>query len=174
MGNAFCPDQCCSAFLLPHCTPVWKADLHRCIAVTQACCEPVLQSSTEQWGMQCALPSAAVHFCWLTAYLYEEQTSIGATAVSQACCEPVLQSSTQQWGMHFALNSAAVHFCWVTAHLYEQQISTGVTAVAQGCCQPGLQSSTDQWGMHFTQTSAAVHLTCDIMPAVSLFYREQH
>ncbi len=31
------------------------------IAVTQACCEPVLQSTTEQWEMHFALISAAVH-----------------------------------------------------------------------------------------------------------------
>ena len=40
------------------------------IAVTQACCEPVLQSNTEQWGMHFALPSAAVHLSWFTAHLY--------------------------------------------------------------------------------------------------------
>ena len=54
-------------------------------AVTQACCEPVLQSTTEQWPMHVALHSAAVHFCWLTAHLYEEQTSIDVFAVTQAC-----------------------------------------------------------------------------------------
>ena len=32
------------------------------IAVTQACCEPVLQSNTEQWGMRFTLVTAAVHF----------------------------------------------------------------------------------------------------------------
>ncbi len=32
-------------------------------AVTQACCELVLQSSTEQWGMHFALSSAAQHCC---------------------------------------------------------------------------------------------------------------
>ena len=31
------------------------------IAVTQACCEPDFQSSTEQWEMHVALLSAAVH-----------------------------------------------------------------------------------------------------------------
>ena len=30
VGNAFCPDQCCTAFLLVHCTPVWRANLHMC------------------------------------------------------------------------------------------------------------------------------------------------
>ena len=41
-------------------------------AVTRACCEPVLQSSTGQWGMHFALSSAAVPWCWVTAHLYEE------------------------------------------------------------------------------------------------------
>ena len=43
-----------------------------------------------------ALTSAAVHFCWLTAHLYEEQISIGVAAVTQACYEPALQSTTEQ------------------------------------------------------------------------------
>ena len=85
------------------------------IAVTQVSCEPVLQSSTEQWGMQFALPSAAVHCYWVTAHLYEEQISVGVIAVTQVSCEPVLQSSTEQWGMQFALPSAAVHF-WLSLH----------------------------------------------------------
>ncbi len=66
------------------------------IAVTQACCEPVLQSTTEQSGIQFAQTIAAVQFCCLTGHLYEEQISIGAIAVTQACCEPVLQSTTEQ------------------------------------------------------------------------------
>ena len=82
--------------------------------------EPVLQSTTEQWGMQFAQSCVAVHFCKLTAHLYEEQISIGAIAVTQACCEPVLQSTTEQWGMHFAQTIAAVHFGWLTAHLKSQ------------------------------------------------------
>ncbi|DBA89324.1 TPA: hypothetical protein ACH3X2_004768 [Trebouxia sp. C0005] len=40
-----------------------------------ACCEPVLQSSTEQWGMHFAQTSAALHVCWLTAHLYEFMNS---------------------------------------------------------------------------------------------------
>jgi len=31
------------------------------IAVSQGCCQPVLQSSLEQWGMHFAKNSAAVH-----------------------------------------------------------------------------------------------------------------
>ena len=47
-----------------------------------ACCEPVLQSITEQWGLHHALTSAAVHWCCITAHLYEEQISIGVNAVT--------------------------------------------------------------------------------------------
>ena len=81
--------------------------------------------------MQFALPSAAVHFCCVTAHLYEEQISICVIAVTQTCCEPVLQSTTEQWGMYFALTSAAVHVYWLSAHLYKEQVSIGVIAVAQ-------------------------------------------
>ena len=91
--------------------------------MTQACCGPVLQSSTEQWGLRFALTSVELHLSWLTAHLYEEQTSIGVSAVTQSCCEPVLQSSTDQWGMHFAQTSVALHLSWLTAHVYEEQIS---------------------------------------------------
>ncbi len=81
--------------------------------------------------MHFALIIAAVHFCWLTAHLYEEQTSIGVIAGRQACCEPVLPSTSQQWGMQFAQTSAAVHLSWLTAHLYEEQFSIGVYVVTQ-------------------------------------------
>jgi len=99
--------------------------------VTQASCEPELQSSTEQWKMPFALPSAAVHGYWVTAYLYQEQISMGVIAVTQISCEPVLQSSTEQWGLHVALNRAAVHWCWVTALMSEGHISIGSFAVTQ-------------------------------------------
>ena len=71
------------------------------VAVTQACCEPILQSSTEQWEPHFALTIAAVHLCWLTAHMYVEQVSTGVSAVAQASCEPVLQSSTEQGEMHY-------------------------------------------------------------------------
>ena len=66
------------------------------VAVTQACCEPVLQSSTEQREIHSAQTSAAVYICWFSPHLYEEQFPIGVIAVTQACCEPVLQSSTEE------------------------------------------------------------------------------
>jgi len=53
------------------------------IAMTQSCCEPVLQSSNEQWGSYSALTSAAVHWCCITVHLYEKQVSIGVFALTQ-------------------------------------------------------------------------------------------
>jgi len=73
-------------------------------AVTQACCQAILQSSTEQWRMHFALTSVAVRYSWVTAYLYVEQILIGVIAVTQACCQAVLQSSTEQWGMQVCLD----------------------------------------------------------------------
>ena len=46
-------------------------------AMTQACCRPVLQSSTEQWGMHFATSNAAMQWWWVTAHLYEQQILIG-------------------------------------------------------------------------------------------------
>ncbi len=48
-----------------------------------SCCEPVLQSSTGQWGMHFALSSAAVQWCWVTAHLYEEEIFTGVFAATQ-------------------------------------------------------------------------------------------
>ena len=78
----------------------------------------------------------AMHWCCISAHLYEEQFSIGEIAVAQACCEPVVQSSTDQRGSYFALTSAAVHWYCLTAYLYAEQISVGVIEVAQACCEP--------------------------------------
>ncbi len=94
----------------------------------------LLQSSTEQWGVHLARINAAVHRCWITAHLSEQQIFIGAVAVTQGCCEPVLQSSTEQCGVHLARTNAAVHCCWVTAHLSEQQIFIGANAVTHALC----------------------------------------
>ena len=51
------------------------------IAVAQACCEPVLQSNTEQQGSYIALTSAAVHWSCITAHLCEGQISTGLIEV---------------------------------------------------------------------------------------------
>ena len=58
-------------------------------AVTQGCCQPVSQSTTEQWESCIALTSAAVHWCSITLHLYEKQISIGVLAGTQGCCQPV-------------------------------------------------------------------------------------
>ncbi len=91
------------------------------IALAQACCEPVLQSSTEQWGSYSALTSAAVHWSCINPHLYEQQVSIGVIAVAQACCEPVLRSSTEQWESYSAVTSAAVHWSCINAHLMKSK-----------------------------------------------------
>ena len=80
-------------------------------ALTQACCEPVLQSSTDQWGIHFALSKAAVYWFWVTALLYEQQIFIGLIAGTQDVHQPVLQSSSDKWGMHSALSSTAEHWC---------------------------------------------------------------
>ena len=54
----------------------------RVIAVTQACYEPVLQSSTEQWGVHFANTRAALHWYRVTAHLCEHQISKDLTVVT--------------------------------------------------------------------------------------------
>ncbi len=98
--------------------------------MTQACCKPVLQSSTEQWERFFALTSAAVHVV-ASLQLYEEQVSIGVDAVAKAYCDPVLQRSTEQQGSCFVLTIAALLWCCITANLSEEQISICGTAVTQ-------------------------------------------
>jgi len=156
VGVAVCQDECCTALVLSDCALIWKANLHW-FAVPQGCCQPGLQSSTRQWVLQFAGINVAVHWWWVTAHLYGEQSSTGAFAVPQSWCQPGLQSSTEQWVLQFAGINVAVHWCWVTAHLYGKPISTGVLAVPQGCFQPGLQSSTGQWVLQFAEINVAVH-----------------
>ena len=92
--------------------------------------------------MHSAKASAAVHWCWVTAHLYEQQTFIGVFKVTHACCDCFAE---QHWtlGNVFCKASAAEHWCWVTAHLYEQQIFTGVFTVRQACCESVLRSTLD-------------------------------
>ncbi len=58
------------------------------IEVTQACSEPVLQSSIKQWEMQFALTIVAVHWCWVTAHLYEQQRALSLSMdhLCLTCC----------------------------------------------------------------------------------------
>ncbi len=65
-------------------------------AVSQGCCQPVLQSSIVQWRMHFAKNTAAVHWFCIPADLCEQQIIIGVIAVSQGCCQSVLQSSIVQ------------------------------------------------------------------------------
>jgi hypothetical protein len=67
VGSAFCQFQCCSALVYGEQMSIGV------FAVTQACREPGLQSSTQHWGVFFAKPSNAVHWCWLNAHLNGEQ-----------------------------------------------------------------------------------------------------
>jgi len=91
--TAFCPEQaavfCC--WVTAHlCKVVIFIGV---LALTQACCQPVLLSNTDQWKMYLTQSSAAVPCCWVIAYLCEEVIFIGVFAVTQGCCQPVLKSS---------------------------------------------------------------------------------
>ena len=88
MGQLSCPEQCCSALVLHHCTPVRSE-----ISIGLIAC---LHSSTEQRGSCLAMTSAALLWSCIISHLYEEQISTGVIALAQACCEASLQSSTEQ------------------------------------------------------------------------------
>lgn len=89
--------------------------------------------------MHFAQSSAAVHLCWFTAQLCEQQIFTGVLALVQAVsllCEAALSS-----GRHFTQTSAAVHWYWVTSQLCAQHFCIGVLAVMQACCQPARTAS---------------------------------
>ena len=80
-------------------------------------------------GNTFAQTSIAVHFCWLTAHMYEEQISTGVTAVTHKPVVSLFCLAALNGGKCICPSSIAVHFCWLTAYLYEDQISIGVIAV---------------------------------------------
>jgi len=141
VGSAIWQNKCCIAVVVGQRTPVCRADLHRCICPGTSLCQPVLHSSTEQWGLNFAKTSAALQWWWVSAHLYAEQICTGVSALVQACCQPGLQSSPEQWGVRFGKFSAALQWWWVSAHLYAEQICLGVSALLQACCQPGLRAA---------------------------------
>jgi len=129
VGSAIWQNKCCIAVVVGQRTPVCRADLHRCICPGTSLCQPVLHSSTEQWGLNFAKTSAALQWWWVSAHLYAEHICTGVSALVQACCQPGLQSSPEQWGVRFGKTSAALQCWWVSAHLYAEQICTGVSAL---------------------------------------------
>ena len=48
-----------------------------------------------------AKSTLALHWCWTTAHLCQEQISTGVFAAKQGCCQPVLHSSTEQGAIAF-------------------------------------------------------------------------
>ena len=102
-----------------------------------ACCEAVLQSSTEQWGLQFALSTAAVQFCWVSAHLNEMHFTIGAIAVKHcllACCSVVLCKTGSQQPCATAVTPMKIcssHMCAVMQH---QCTAALVKAEQLACC----------------------------------------
>ncbi len=82
MGHEFCQEQCCSAL------DSITADLYEeqtftaVIAMSQSCCQVVLQRSTEQWRVHSAKIRCCSALDSITADLYEEQTFTTVIALS--------------------------------------------------------------------------------------------
>ena len=116
-------------------------------------------------GQLCfAKSTLALHWCWTTAHLCQEQISIGVFAATQACCQPVLHSSSEQGATVLCQKR---HWCWATAHLWEEQISIGVFAATQACCQPVLHSSSEQGATVLCQKHSSTALVLDHCTPVS-------
>jgi len=112
--------------------------------MTQACCQPVLHSSTERLGEHFANTRIAVHWLWGSAHLYKQQTFTGA--MTQACCQPVLRSSTERLGVHFlpipelqCIGGGPVHTCMKSKHsqVYLQRHSLLSACVTEQTCIGG-------------------------------------
>ena len=74
------------------CIGVQDANLHRCPAEAHACCQPVLHSNPEHWGIN----KTAVHWCQGCLHRCVEcKPSTGATAEAHACFQPVLHSTPE-------------------------------------------------------------------------------
>ena len=105
--HASCPEECCTALVFGHCTPLWIAKLDRCKCCGTTYCQLIC---TEQQGMHSALSSAALHWCLIIATFVwiaklERCKCIGTTLLP-ACWH----SSTEQQGMHFGECCTALVF----------------------------------------------------------------
>ena len=166
-GNAFCPNtvlQCTDVAPLPGCmnNKPSQVSLHWHMPAVNLLFRAAFSSG------KCILPkpSAAVHWCWVAAQLYERQIFAGVLAQTYACCQPGLLTSTQQWKCIQPKPSAAVHWCWAAARLYEEQTFTGVFALTRACCQSAFQSSIQHWEMHFAQAQCCSALVLGRCTAV--------
>ncbi len=102
METGFCKWQWCSALSLGHCRSVRTAKLHRFVGTPTACCQPVLQSSIQQWRLDSANGSGAVHCRWVTAGLYEQQSFIGVLSLPQPAVSLFSRAamSSGDWILH--------------------------------------------------------------------------
>ena len=139
-GKCICPDQHCSAFLLAHCTPVRRSNLHRCdCSDTQACCEPVLPSSTEMWEIH--LP---IQHC--SAFLLAHCIPVRRSNLHR--CVAVTHKPVVSLFCLAALNSGKCicpdQHCsaFLLAHCIPVRRSNLHRCDTQACCEPVLPSST--------------------------------
>ncbi len=100
--------------------------------------------------MQLLLRSAALHWCWLSTDLCEEQIFIGLLAVTNPgfslLCTAALNS-----GECILLNAVLQCIGVASLHTYAKQILPGVLVVTQALSQPVLHSSTTKWGKRFVR-----------------------
>ena len=151
--NAFCLDQCCSALVLGHCTPVClkypKVSLQWHYNAVSLVCKAT-QDSQEcilSWPVLQCIGDGTLHTC-----VFENiQRCLCSDTTMLSACFAEKQKAVRN-AFCFSdkvLTSVVVHWWWDTAHLCVCKISKGVFAVTLQCCQPVLQRNKRQWGMHF-------------------------
>ncbi len=89
--HALCPCNCTCGHLL-----FMQVNLHRFTCFDKSLLSACFAQQHRAMGMHFAQTTAAVHWCWVTSHLYEQQIYIGLFALANACCQPALQSSTEQ------------------------------------------------------------------------------
>jgi len=112
----------CNALLQQKCMK--QVDQDTILRLCSAAVDSVLQSSTEDWGARFALSSAAVHRCWLTAPLYEEQICIGVTTVLK--CKLWACFAEQHWTLGISFCQSQCCSALLLAHCTLFALHTGV------------------------------------------------
>ena len=115
--------------------------------MTQACCQPGLQSSTEQWGVRFPVNSAA-GLCHCN-YTYEDLLTI------QVCSDPLtMHCSTALGKMLFPLLNAALQNS-LTAALCHCNYTYEGFVIVQVCSEPTI--------MHCSTAQGEMHPPCSVL-----------
>ena len=118
------------------CIGVQDTNLHRCPAEAHACCQPVLHSNPEHWGIN----KTAVHWCQGCLHRCVEckpprvQLQRHMPAFSLFCTAPLRIRASSKTAMHWC--QGRLHRC-----VCGMQTLTGATAEAHACFQPVLHST---------------------------------